>query len=95
MKCSHAGLSSTCFSRPACAAPAEGGSAAKAGGSYEHHEVNHRIGPAAAFYLRMAGVPADAVQPSGPHGIVTKGDVLAAMEAGLKVGSIAYAAILD
>lgn len=71
---------------PACAAPAEAKAAAEAGGGYEHHEVNHRIGPAAAFYLRMAGVPADAVQPTGPHGIVTKGDVLAAMEAGLKVG---------
>ena len=75
-------LLSTCETH--VAAPAEAGGAAAAGGGYEHHEVNRRIGPAAAFYLRMAGVPADAVQPTGPHGIVTKGDVLAAMEAGLK-----------
>ncbi|KAK9842516.1 hypothetical protein WJX81_003895 [Elliptochloris bilobata] len=57
---------------------------AAASGGYEHHEVNHRIGPAAAFHLRLAGVPAGAIKPTGPNGIVTKGDVLAAIEAGLK-----------
>jgi pyruvate/2-oxoglutarate dehydrogenase complex dihydrolipoamide acyltransferase (E2) component len=50
----------------------------------EHYQVNHRIGPAAAKLLRESGLSADAVKPSGPHNIVTKGDVLAAIAAGVK-----------
>lgn len=47
-------------------------------------EINHRIGPAAAKLLRESGLLASAVKPSGPHNIVTKGDVLAAIAAGTK-----------
>lgn len=53
------------------------------GGSPQHFEVNHRIGPAAAKLLRESGLRANAIKPTGPHNMVTKGDVLAAMESGL------------
>ena len=43
-----------------------------------------RIGPAAASLLRQYKLQAKQIKPSGPHGMVTKGDVLAAIEAGVK-----------
>jgi len=86
-----------CSQRQACLARAgaEGGGSGggSGGGEYEHHEVNSRIGPAAASLLRSAGLPADAVKPSGPRGIVTKGDVLAALEGGLKARPRSRAAV--
>lgn len=62
---------------PSASAPASGA------GSQQHYEVDTRIGPAAAKLLREHGLSADTVKPTGPHNMVTKGDVLAALEAGL------------
>ena len=45
---------------------------------------NTRIGPAAKHLLLVNGLSAEDVTPTGPHGIVTKGDVLAALEGGAK-----------
>ncbi|KAL4449482.1 hypothetical protein ABPG77_007126 [Micractinium sp. CCAP 211/92] len=45
---------------------------------------NSRIGPAARTLLETSGIPAELVNPTGPNGIITKGDVLAAIEAGVK-----------
>ena len=43
-----------------------------------------RIGPAAASLLRQYKLQARQIKPSGPYNMITKGDVLAAIEAGLK-----------
>ena len=45
------------------------------------------MGPAAQALLRSSGMSLRDVTPSGPHGIVTKGDVLAAMQGGGKAAS--------
>lgn len=45
---------------------------------------NTRIGPAAKHLLLVNSLSAEDVTPTGPHGIVTKGDVLAALEGGAK-----------
>lgn len=45
---------------------------------------NSRIGPAARMALANAGLAHEDVEPTGPHGIVTKSDVLAAAAAGTK-----------
>ncbi len=66
------------------AGPSTSVPASQEGGSPQHFEVNHRIGPAAAKLLRESGLRADAIQPTGPHNMVTKGDVLAAIKSGLK-----------
>ena len=50
----------------------------------ETYEVGLRIGPAAASLLRQHKLQAKQIKPSGPHNMVTKGDVLAAIEHGLK-----------
>ena len=50
----------------------------------ETYEVGLRIGPAAASLLRQYKLQAKQVKPSGPHDMVTKGDVLAAIESGVK-----------
>ncbi len=39
----------------------------------------YRAGPAARVLLQRAGLQSSDVNPTGPNGIVTKGDVLAAM----------------
>lgn len=46
--------------------------------------MSEKMGPAAAKLLRESGLSPDAVKPSGPHDIITKGDVLAAIAAGVK-----------
>ncbi len=56
----------------------------KASGGGEEYEVGLRIGPAAASLLRQYKLQARQIKPSGPYNMVTKGDVLAAIEAGLK-----------
>ena len=43
-----------------------------------------RIGPAAASLLRQFKLQAQQIKPTGPYNMVTKGDVLAAIEAGVK-----------
>lgn len=64
-----------------CAGPSD----AKASSNEEEtHEVGLRIGPAAASLLRQFKLQARQIKPSGPYNMVTKGDVLAAIEAGLK-----------
>ena len=45
-----------------------------------------RLGPAAKKLLGEAGLSLDDITPTGPRGIVTKGDVLAAMAGGQKPG---------
>ena len=50
----------------------------------ETYEVGLRIGPAAASLLRQYKLQAKQIKPSGPHNMVTKGDVLAAIESGVK-----------
>lgn len=50
----------------------------------QHYHVSEKMGPAAAKLLRESGLSPDAVKPSGPHDIITKGDVLAAIEAGVQ-----------
>mmetsp|Transcript_30052 Transcript_30052/g.66579 ORF Transcript_30052/g.66579 Transcript_30052/m.66579 type:complete len:621 (-) Transcript_30052:556-2418(-) len=49
--------------------------------------VNSRLGPAARMLLEESGLSASDIQPTGPNGIVTKGDVLAALAAGVKPGA--------
>ena len=63
---------------------AAGSKESKASGSVETYEVNLRIGPAAASLLRQYKLQARQIKPSGPHNMVTKGDVLAAIERGIK-----------
>lgn len=53
---------------------------------------NSRIGPAARTLLEESGIPADLVTPTGPKGIITKGDVLAAIQAGVKAPAAGKAA---
>ena len=53
-------------------------------GGGETYEVGLRIGPAAASLLRQYKLQAKQIKPSGPHNMVTKGDVLAAIESGVK-----------
>ena len=48
-----------------------------------------KIGPAALVHLQEAGLAASDVTPTGPGGIVTKGDVLAAIAKGVKPGKAA------
>jgi len=45
-------------------------------------EINSRIGPAARHHLQDSGISLSSVLPTGPHHMVTKGDVLAAIAAG-------------
>lgn len=72
---------------PPAAAAAGPVSSAPAG---RHH--SDRLGPAARTLLEEAGLTADDVTPTGPHGIITKGDVLAAVAAGVKHGASATVA---
>ncbi len=69
---------------PAAAAPAP--AAAAAAPARPGVQANHRIGPAARMLLEEAGLTAADVAPTGPNNIVTKGDVLAAIAAGIKPG---------
>ena len=46
-------------------------------------EVNARLGPAARILIEMYGLDTSSVVPSGPNGIITKGDVLLAKEQGV------------
>lgn len=69
--------------RHATAGAEDGG----ASGSGQTYEVNLRIGPAAASLLRQYKLEAQQIKPSGPHNIITKGDVLAAIESGVKASS--------
>ena len=66
---------------------AAGPKESEASGSGETYEVNLRIGPAAASLLRQYKLQARQIKPSGPHNMVTKGDVLAAIERGVKPSS--------
>ena len=69
-------------STSAAAAPAPAAAAAK-----QQQPANFRLGPAARFALAEAGLaPGDIAAPTGPRGIVTKEDVLAAVAAGVKPG---------
>lgn len=65
----------------AAAAAAPGGAVSTAPPG-KHHDS--RMGPAARTLLANSGIPADLVTPTGRYGMITKGDVLAAIEAGVK-----------
>ncbi|KAI8466808.1 MAG: Lipoate acetyltransferase [Monoraphidium minutum] len=54
--------------------------------------ANSRLGPAARWALAAAGLGVGDVTPTGPRGIVTKEDVLAAVAAGAKPSAAAAAA---
>jgi len=45
-------------------------------------EIDSRIGPAARHHLQDSGIAISSVHPTGPHHMITKGDVLAAIAAG-------------
>lgn len=47
-------------------------------------EPDSRMGPAARHYLEESHIPLSAVHPTGPHHMITKGDVLAAIAGGAK-----------
>ncbi len=49
-------------------------------------QANNRMGPAARFALAQAGLAPDDVNPTGPNHIITKYDVMAAVEGGAKPG---------
>lgn len=49
-----------------------------------HAQANYRLGPAVRMLLSESGLSAADVAASGPNGILTKGDVLAAIAAGVK-----------
>lgn len=66
----------------AAAAPAASPEGAEPAGS-PGVEANVRIGPAARVLLEENHLPPSAVTPTGPHHIITKGDVLAAVAAGV------------
>jgi pyruvate dehydrogenase E2 component (dihydrolipoamide acetyltransferase) len=50
-------------------------------------EIDSRLGPAARHHLQESGIAISSVHPTGPHHMVTKGDVLAAIAAGGSSGS--------
>ena len=62
-------------------APQPSGQQQEASGDQSWHD---RVGPAAHKWLRESGLSLDSITPTGPRGIVTKGDVLAAMGGGQK-----------
>lgn len=45
------------------------------------------MGPATRLLLAESGLSVDSIDPSGPNGIITKGDVLQAMQSGTKPSS--------
>lgn len=51
-------------------------------------ERNVRIGPAAQHLLRSSGLQAEDIRPTGPRGILTKSDVLQAIESGAKPSKV-------
>lgn len=62
-------------------APAPSAAASSSGA---HVEVSDRLGPAARLLMEGHHLSAQQIAPTGPRGIITKGDVLAAIEAGVK-----------
>ena len=71
------------------AAPSASGSAAPAAVAAVR---SSKMGPAARMALANAKLSADQVQPTGPQGIVTKGDVLSAIAGGATPAAAAPAA---
>jgi len=78
----------------AAAAGTAGTAAAAAAASPPPREhKNPRIGPAVRFALHAAGLEArDVPSATGPRGILTKGDVMAAVAAGVRAGGAGGAA---
>ena len=86
------------YSAPSSGAPAAGSATEAApavettapssgGATAPSYEVDSRLGPAARHYLEENHIAVTSVKPSGPHHMVTKGDVLAAIEAGITPAS--------
>ncbi|KAL4855223.1 Dihydrolipoyllysine-residue acetyltransferase component 1 of pyruvate dehydrogenase complex [Chlorella vulgaris] len=71
---------------PEAAAAAGAGADEPAAAAGQH---NSRMGPAARSLLAESGIPAGLVTPTGPRSIITKGDVLAAIAAGVKAPAAA------
>ena len=64
-----------------------GGISGAAGGTSDGSKSvkrSDRLGPAARFALNTHGLSVDDITPTGPNGIVTKGDVMAAVASGVK-----------
>ncbi|KAI3429594.1 hypothetical protein D9Q98_005680 [Chlorella vulgaris] len=72
--------------QPEAAAAAGAGAGEPAAAAGQH---NSRMGPAARSLLAESGIPAGLVTPTGPRSIITKGDVLAAIAAGVKAPAAA------
>lgn len=86
-----AGGSGSGATTPAAEATSSSSGAAAAESPPAVHR-DSRIGPAARTLLEESGLSPEDVTPTGPHGIITKGDVLAAIEAGVKPRAAAAAA---
>jgi 2-oxoglutarate dehydrogenase E2 component (dihydrolipoamide succinyltransferase) len=73
---------------PAAAQPANGGDGAdEAVAADDEAGGNGALSPAVRKLLDEHGIDPSSIRPSGPKGNITKGDVLAAVEAGLKGGN--------
>jgi pyruvate dehydrogenase complex dihydrolipoamide acetyltransferase long form len=73
--------------QPSSSSSAPTAAAAAPTSSSSHQQHNPRLGPAVRFALHEAGLEAaDVPSASGPNGILTKGDVMAAVAAGVRGG---------
>lgn len=61
-------------------AESHGGATGSSNGHHKMQDANARIGPAARILMESHGIEPTLVVPSGPRGIITKGDVLAALQ---------------
>ncbi|KAK9814941.1 hypothetical protein WJX73_002559 [Symbiochloris irregularis] len=66
------------------AQPSTTGSEAKQEPAKPKVQANSRIGPAARLLLEHSGLSANDIDPTGPNSIITKSDVLKAIESGSK-----------
>ncbi|KAI7843060.1 hypothetical protein COHA_003233 [Chlorella ohadii] len=88
---SGSGATTAAAAGAAADAPSSSGSAAAAAEAKPAVHRDSRIGPAARTLLAESGLSPEDVTPTGPHGIITKGDVLAAIDAGVKPRAAAAA----
>jgi len=72
------------------AAPAAPAAAAKAGGGGQGY-AGHRLWPSVRKLLSEHGLPAASVVPTGPHGVLTRGDIIAAVAGGARAAPPAHA----
>ena len=70
--------------RTACADAKESRPEEETSTSHRQSDGNERIGPAARLLMHEHHLSASDIKATGPFGIITKGDVLAALEKGTK-----------